>query len=138
MNDVAESGQVFGLVSERGIGAAIPLGVSCRGDAHRQRRGGAMRDRSVALTAYLETAIDGMVPDAEIVTPRDPTERGAQLSIRLPNAVERLTALESRGVVGDFREPDIVRLAPVPLYCTYHDAWRAARALADTATHATA
>ena len=63
---------------------------------------------------------------------------GAQLSIRLPNAVERLTALESRGVVGDFREPDIVRLAPVPLYCTYHDAWRAARALADTATHATA
>ena len=92
----------------------------------------ALRERSVALTAYLETAIDSLVPDATILTPRDPTARGAQLSVRVPEATERLAAIEAMDVVADFREPDIVRLAPVPLYSTYHDAWRAARALADT------
>lgn len=92
----------------------------------------ALREKSVALTAYLETAIDALAPDAEIITPRDPTARGAQLSVRLPDAPARLAALEALDVVADFREPDIVRLAPTPLYNTYHDAWRAARALADT------
>lgn len=92
----------------------------------------ALRERSVALTAYLETTIDALVADAQILTPRDPTERGAQLSVRLPDAPARLAAIEALDVVADFREPDIVRLAPVPLYSTYHDAWRAARALADT------
>jgi kynureninase len=93
----------------------------------------ALRERSVALTAYLEMAVDSLVPDAEIVTPHDPTQRGSQLSVRLPDATERLAAIETLDVVADFREPDIVRLAPVPMYCSYHDAWRAARALADTA-----
>ena len=46
----------------------------------------------------------------------------------------RLAALEAAGVIADFREPDIIRLAPVPLYNTYHDAWRAARALAETSS----
>jgi kynureninase len=97
----------------------------------------ALRERSVALTAYLEMAIESLVPDAEIVTPRDPTARGSQLSIRLPDAAERLAAIEALDVAADFREPDIVRMAPVPLYVTYDDAWRAARALADTAQRAT-
>jgi kynureninase len=92
----------------------------------------ALRERSVALTAYLEMAIEAIVPDAEIITPHDPTQRGSQLSVRLHDAVARLEAIEARDVVADFREPDIVRLAPVPMYCSYHDAWRAARALADT------
>jgi kynureninase len=92
----------------------------------------ALRERSVALTAYLEAAIDGLASDVELVTPRDPTRRGAQLSLRVARAAHRQRALEAHGVVGDFREPDIVRLAPVPLYNTFHDAWRAARALADT------
>jgi kynureninase len=93
----------------------------------------ALRERSVALTAFLEMAVEALVPDAEIVTPRDPTARGSQLSIRLPNAPARLTAIEALDVAADFHEPDIVRMAPVPLYVSYHDAWRAARALADTA-----
>ena len=93
----------------------------------------ALRRKSIELTAYFERLIDAMVPDAEILTPRDPAARGAQLSVRLPDAKRRLAALEATGVVADFREPDIIRLAPVPLYNTFHDAWRAARALADTA-----
>lgn len=93
----------------------------------------ALRRKSVELTAYFERLIDAVVPDAEILTPRDPAARGAQLSLHVPDATGRLSALEAAGVVGDLREPDIIRLTPVPLYNTFHDAWRAARALADTA-----
>ncbi|HEV8696864.1 MAG TPA: kynureninase [Candidatus Limnocylindrales bacterium] len=97
----------------------------------------ALRERSVALTAYLEMVIESLVPDAEIITPRDPTARGSQLSIRVPDAPGRLALIEALDVAADFREPDIVRMAPVPMYVSYHDAWRAARALADTASRAT-
>jgi kynureninase len=93
----------------------------------------ALREKSVRLTAYLEDLIEALAPDAEILTPREPAFRGAQLSLRLADAPRRLAAMDVAGVVADFREPDIVRLAPVPLYNTFHDAWRAARILADTA-----
>jgi len=93
----------------------------------------ALRAKSVQLTGYLEHLIDALVPDVEILTPRDPAARGAQLSLRLVDAPRRLAALEAAEVVADFREPDIIRVAPVPLYNTFHDAWRAARVLADTA-----
>jgi kynureninase len=93
----------------------------------------ALRERSIRLTGYLETLVDALVPDATIITPRDPAERGAQLSIRVPDAPRRLAAIEARGVVADFREPDLIRLAPIPSYNTHHDAWRAATALAETA-----
>jgi kynureninase len=93
----------------------------------------ALRAKSVLLTAYLESLIDALVPDVEILTPRDPAVRGAQLSLRLDDAPRRLAALEAADVVADFRAPDIIRLAPIPLYNTFHDAWRAARVLAETA-----
>jgi kynureninase len=92
----------------------------------------AVRAKSVLLTAYLETLLDALVPDVEILTPRDPAARGAQLSLRVADAPRRLAALEAADVVVDFREPDIIRLAPVPLYNTFLDAWRAARVLAET------
>ena len=92
----------------------------------------ALREKSVELTAFLEMAVDRLAPDAEILTPRDPTARGAQLSVRVVDAPRRLAALEASGVIADVREPDIIRLAPVPLYTTYLDAWRAAHALAAT------
>ncbi len=92
----------------------------------------AIREKSVGVTAWLESLVDALVPDAEILTPRDREGRGAQLSIRLPDAARRLAAIGALGVVGDFREPDILRLAPAPLYNSYHDAWRAATALAAT------
>jgi kynureninase len=98
----------------------------------------ALRERSVRLTGYLEALLDGMVagtgsgPPLRVLTPRDPQRRGAQLSVRIgvgsAHAVcERLR--REHGVIADAREPDIVRLAPVPLYCTHHDTWRAAKAL---------
>jgi kynureninase len=93
----------------------------------------ALRAKSVQLTAYLENLVDALVPDAEMLTPRDPAARGAQLSLRIAHAPRRLDALEAAGVIADFREPDILRVAPVPLYNTFQDAWRAARVLAETA-----
>jgi len=96
----------------------------------------ALRAKSIELTGYLEALIDGLVPDAEILTPRDPAARGAQLSLRVADAPRRLARLEAAGVIADHREPDIIRVAPVPLYNTFHDAWRAAHVLAGTGSRA--
>lgn len=89
-----------------------------------------LRERSVRLTGYLEGLLDGF----DLVTPRDPSRRGCQLSLRVAGGA---TALSRRlrfehGVIADSREPDILRVAPVPLYNTFHDCWRVADALKQT------
>ena len=85
----------------------------------------ALRTKSVKLTAYLEELLRRPDSDRfEILTPRDPAVRGCQLSIRVlqqPNDV--FARLGQRGIVVDFREPDVIRVAPVPLYNTFEDAW---------------
>ena len=93
----------------------------------------ALRQRSLALTNEMERLIDTFVPDATIITPRDPAARGSQLSVRVGDAHRRLLALEAFDVVVDVREPDLIRLAPVPMYCTFEDVVRAVDALARTA-----
>jgi kynureninase len=92
----------------------------------------ALRAKTLRLTPYLAGLIDA-VGGVEIVTPRDPEAHGAQLSLRLSDAKRRLARLEAAGVVADFREPDIIRVAPVPMYNSFHDAWRFAQALSETA-----
>jgi kynureninase len=94
----------------------------------------ALRERSVRLTGYLEALLDGMTEGRPLglFTPRDPQRRGAQLSVRIgvgraQDVCDRLR--REHGVIADAREPDVDRLAPAPLYCTHHDAWRAAKAL---------
>ncbi|GAA1870567.1 kynureninase [Actinomadura bangladeshensis] len=91
----------------------------------------ALRAKSERLTGYLASRL-APVGGVEIITPVDPAARGTQLSLRVADAgglVRRLA--EDHGVVADAREPDVVRLAPAPLYCTFHDCHRAAEALAD-------
>lgn len=91
----------------------------------------ALRARSTRLTGYLETLLDEL--PITVVTPRDPARRGSQLSLRVSGGSAHELAKRLRfefGVITDAREPDIVRAAPVPLYCTYHDCWRLADALA--------
>jgi kynureninase len=93
----------------------------------------ALRQRSIRLTGYLEQLLDAIGPPIEIITPREPQRRGAQLSVRIVGGGAAEVARRMRhehGVIADVREPDVVRLAPVPLYSTYHDCWRAAHALA--------
>ena len=93
----------------------------------------ALRDRSLRLTAYLRGLLESLATrsDVVIVTPQDDDHHGAQLSVRVPVDVADLTERLSSnwGVVADDRQPDIIRLAPAPLYCTFHDCWRAADAL---------
>jgi kynureninase len=87
----------------------------------------ALRARSVVLTGYLASLLAGL--PVEVITPADPTARGAQLSLRFDNGEAVLGDLAARGVVADFRAPDIIRVAPIPLYNTYHEAWRFAAIL---------
>ena len=93
----------------------------------------ALRERSVRLTGYLESLLDRVAATraVEVITPRDPSARGCQLSIHVPSGAKELAQRlrEDEGVVCDEREPNVIRFAPAPLYNTFHDAWRAARAL---------
>jgi kynureninase len=92
----------------------------------------ALRARSVRLTGYLEELLDGVVASRRmaVITPRDPDARGCQLSVSCNGARELAGRLRAEhGVVCDFREPDVLRFAPAPLYNTYEDCARAAAAL---------
>jgi len=98
----------------------------------------ALRARSLRLTAYLRELLEHLATraDLHIVTPADDAHHGAQLSVRIDTDVADLTERLSVnwGVVADDRRPDIIRFAPAPLYCTFHDCWRAADALSNELT----
>jgi kynureninase len=87
----------------------------------------ALRRRSIALTGYLAGLLAEL--PVEVITPADPAARGAQLSLRSAGAEAVLAGLAAHGVVADFRAPDLIRVTPVPLYNTYHEAWRFAAIL---------
>ncbi len=90
--------------------------------------------RSRRLTAYLESLLDAHLgKELEIITPRAAGARGAQLSLRARRGRDAGRALFARlmaaGVICDWREPDIIRLAPAPLYNSFEDCWRCSEAL---------
>ena len=81
----------------------------------------ALREKSLRLTSYLEALIGERLADIlQIVTPTEPERRGAQLSLRVLGGRERGRALFehliARDIVGDWREPDVIRISPAPLY----------------------
>lgn len=94
----------------------------------------ALRARSVRLTALFAALLEARCGDAlQLVTPAEPARRGAQLSLRCgsPERAQRLfAALQAAGVIGDRREPDILRFAPAPLYNGHADIWLAVETLA--------
>jgi kynureninase len=96
----------------------------------------ALRAKSRVLTGYLfwllrEHAATRPGTPWEVITPVNPEARGCQLSILVHDRPkERFAALRDAGVIGDFREPNVIRLAPTPLYNGYLDVWRTAKALA--------
>ncbi|HEY2418345.1 MAG TPA: kynureninase [Steroidobacteraceae bacterium] len=98
----------------------------------------ALRKKSVALTGYLETLLlQRAGTQLAIVTPPEPARRGCQLSVRVRAGARHgrqvFDSLAQRGVVCDWREPDIIRLAPVPLYNSFEEVLRAAEQLAEAA-----
>jgi len=91
-----------------------------------------LRAKSLQLTGYLEALIRGRLTDTlQIVTPSEPERRGCQLSLRVVGGRERGRALfeylATQGVIGDWREPDVIRISPAPLYNSFDDV----RAFAD-------
>ena len=70
-------------------------------------------------------------PELELLTPTDPAARGTQVSLRFSDAYPVMQALIARGVIGDFRQPDILRFGLTPLYLSHRDVLEAARILGD-------
>jgi len=96
-----------------------------------------LRKRSLRLTRYLEQLLDAMATrnpgKFDIITPRNAEERGAQLSIRLAAGLldHVLETLEVNGVIVDERKPDVIRVAPAPLYNSFADVLRFCQVLED-------
>jgi kynureninase len=94
----------------------------------------ALRAKSLRLTGYLESLLRAQLSDSvTILTPADPEARGCQLSLRQrrssADAHKVFDALAAAGFTGDWREPDVIRVAPVPLYNTFAEVWAFVSAL---------
>ncbi len=98
--------------------------------------------KRVDLTNYLEFMINdlsqrkGELCSFEIITPKNPDERGAQLSILLHGMGKSLfDKITKMGVIADWREPNVIRIAPVPLYNSYEDVYRFSKCLENAISH---
>lgn len=91
----------------------------------------ALRAKSLKLTGYLRFLLEtASAKSWQIITPAAPEAHGCQLSMLVhDHPRQRFRALENEGVVCDFREPNVIRVAPVPLYNTFHEVWRFASIL---------
>ncbi|HRI42397.1 MAG TPA: kynureninase, partial [Bacteroidia bacterium] len=89
-----------------------------------------LRKKSLELTGYLEYIVvqvnrQHQIPPVTIITPSEPAQRGCQLSMIVrPNGRKIFEALQAHGVIVDWREPDVIRAAPVPLYNSFEDVYR--------------
>jgi kynureninase len=92
-----------------------------------------IRQKSLALTDLVIGYADAWLTeyDVEVVTPRRAENRGSQVALRMPHAYEVCRALIDRGVIGDFRAPDLLRFGLTPLYLSHVDVFEAMSALED-------
>jgi kynureninase len=95
----------------------------------------ALRTKSLKLTGYLEFLIKELSGEDnifEVITPANPAERGCQLSILFhQNGRALFDELTNQGVIADWREPNVIRVAPVPLYNKFEDVFQFVRILKD-------
>lgn len=103
--------------------AALEAGIDLWADVDRA----ALWRKGAALWRILAEA--GATAGLECVTPADPAARGSHISFRHPHAYPLAQALIARGVIGDFRAPDILRLGLTPLYLGHEEVWRAGKLL---------
>ncbi|UPW01623.1 kynureninase [Halorussus gelatinilyticus] len=122
---LAGSLEIFEDAGETGLAAATDVADATPTDAADAVAAGieAVRVKSVALTEYLVFLVDERLPDCEVGTPRDPERRGGHVAIEHPEAYRVGEALKERGVVVDFRPPNVVRVCPSPLYTSFEDVW---------------
>jgi kynureninase len=87
-----------------------------------------IREKSLAMTSYLMYLVDELLADDpynfRIGTPREPSRRGGHVALEHEEAMRICEALRTRRVVPDFRPPNVIRVAPMPLYTTYHEIWQ--------------
>jgi kynureninase len=91
----------------------------------------AVRAKSLALGDMAIACFEATVGAGTVVTPREHHRRGSHLGLAMPHASRATRALADRGIVGDFRVPDILRLGFAPLYLTYVQVWDALEIIAD-------
>jgi kynureninase len=93
----------------------------------------ALREKSEKLTGYFEFLINKIGAEAlKIITPSNPNDRGCQISIEIKNADKGLHAkLTAQHIITDWREPDVIRCAPVPMYTSFEDVYRMVSTLKD-------
>jgi kynureninase len=126
----AHAGAAGWAVSNPSIFAAAPLLASLAlfQEAGIER----LREKSIELTGYLEFLLDRLGPTVRLITPRQPDERGCQLSFRISGAgrgAKVFQWLTANGVACDWREPDVIRASPIPLYNSFEDVFRFAEKL---------
>jgi kynureninase len=107
--------------------AALECGVDLILEADMRR----LAAKGQALCDLFIERVDALCPELELVTPRDPKLRGSHVSCRHPHAYAVMQALIARGVIGDYRDPEVIRFGFAPLYNGFAEAWRAAEALAE-------
>jgi kynureninase len=98
---------------------------------------GPLREKSLKITAYLEDLLLDMEAFSQkifkVITPKEKEQRGAQLSLKLQAGLLDVVMeeLEERGVVVDERRPDVIRVAPAPLYNSFEDCWEFVKAFGE-------
>lgn len=107
--------------------AAVRASLEIFAEAGMQR----LRKKSELLTGYLEWLVQQLPAGrVAIITPKDPQQRGCQLSLQIKDADKTLhDRITDAGVIADWREPDVIRVAPVPLYNKFEEVWRFAEIL---------
>jgi len=94
----------------------------------------ALRQKSLALSELFMARVAALLPDLDIVTPRQASRRGSQVGICFGQGYAVVQAMIARGVIGDFRAPDLMRFGFAPLYVRFQDVWDAAEILAQCIT----
>lgn len=112
------------------LGAAALYGsLKALADAGIER----LRQKSLDQTSYLMYLIDELLTEPPygfaVGTPREAPRRGGHVALEHPEAIQICKALKARGVIPDFRYPNVIRLAPIPLYTTYAELWQAVQVL---------
>lgn len=95
-----------------------------------------VRARSIALTEQFIAGVEAACPQLQLASPRDPEQRGSQVSFRFDEGYAAMQALIARGVIGDFRAPDIMRFGFTPLYIDAADVAAAIDIIADVMVNA--
>ena len=132
----AEPGAAGWAISNPPVLAAAPLVASLA--VFQEARIERLREKSVELTGYLEFLLDRLGAPVQILSPREPASRGCQLSFRVSGAGRGSRVfkwLTANGVACDWREPDVIRASPIPLYNSFEDVLRFSERLAKALEH---